>query len=165
MSPEEGKISKRLSVHIHVLPIYAQHVDRTQLQKAARAAFGCAGGQSAGALTVMVTDDAQVQELNRTYRSVDAATDVLAFGAAGEANGFIPPAGETLYWGDIIISYPRAMEQAAAYGHPLPEELSLLVVHGTLHLMGYDHEQADDKEKMWDAQNAALAQLGIRWQL
>ena len=165
MSPEQGKVSKRLTVHVHVLPIYERDVERAQLQKAARAAFRCAGGQSSGALTVMVTDDAQIQELNRAYRDVDAATDVLAFGAAGEANGFIPPAEETPYFGDIIISYPRAIEQAAAYGHPLPEELSLLVVHGTLHLLGYDHEQVDDKEKMWAAQNAALAQLGIRWQL
>jgi probable rRNA maturation factor len=164
MTPNEGKVSKRLTVNIQVLPIYAHDVERANLQKAARAAFKNAGGMGASALTVMVADDAQVRELNRVYRSVDAPTDVLAFGEAGDANGFIAPLRETKYWGDIIISYPRAMEQAATYGHPLQEELSLLVVHGTLHLMGYDHEQADDKEKMWGAQHAALVQLGICWQ-
>ena len=159
-----AKVPNRLTVTVHILPAYAGNVKRPGLQKAARAAFRSAGGQGAGALTVMVTDDAQVQELNRVYRRVDAPTDVLAFAQAGGADGFIAPRGETQYWGDIIISYARAMEQAATYGHPVEEELSLLVVHGMLHLLGYDHEQAGDKANMWDRQNAALVQLGIRWQ-
>jgi probable rRNA maturation factor len=164
MTPNEGKASKRLTVNVRILPLYAKDVERASVQKAARAAFKSAGGQGAWALTVMVTDNAQILKLNLVYLGVDAPTDVLAFGAADEANGFILPPGETQYWGDIVISYPRAMEQAATYGHPLQEELSLLVVHGTLHLMGYDHEQADDKEKMWGAQHSALVQLGICWQ-
>jgi probable rRNA maturation factor len=165
MTPDEGKASKRLTVNVRILPLYAKDVVRADLRKAARAAFKSAGGQGAWALTVMLTDDAQVLKLNLVYRGVDAPTDVLAFGEADVANGFIEPPGETQYWGDIIISYPRAMEQAATYGHPLQEELSLLVVHGTLHLMGYDHQQGNDKAKMWEVQNAALAQLGICWQL
>jgi probable rRNA maturation factor len=164
MTPNEGNASKRLTVNVRILPLYAKGVVRANLQKAARAAFKSADAQGAGALTVLVTDDAQILKLNLVYLGVDAPTDVLAFGAADETNGFIPPPGETQYWGDIIISYPRAMEQATTYGHPLQEELSLLVVHGTLHLMGYDHEQADDKEKMWGAQHSALVQLGICWQ-
>lgn len=164
MTPREGPATRRLTVNVRVLPLYAQEVEGASLRKAARAAFKSAGGQGAGALTVMVTDDAQVRELNRAYRRVDAPTDVLAFGEAGGENGFVPPPGETRYWGDIIMSYPRAMEQAATYGHPVQEELSLLVIHGMLHLMGYDHEQAGDKEKMWAAQRAALVQLGIGWQ-
>lgn len=164
MTRREPTLSRRLTVHVQVLPVYAKDVERIYLQRAVRAAFRCAGGQGGGALTVLVTDDAQVQELNRAYRGVDAPTDVLAFGATGEAGGFILPSQEAPYWGDIVISYPRALEQAATYGHPLREELALLVIHGTLHLMGYDHEQADDKEKMWRLQQAALAQLGIGWQ-
>jgi probable rRNA maturation factor len=164
MTSGARKVARRLTVNVRVLPSYAQEIERADLRRAARAAFKSAGGQGAGGLTVMVTDDAQIRELNRVYRSVDAPTDVLAFGETGEADGFIAPAGEAKYWGDIIISYPRALEQAATYGHPLHEELALLVVHGTLHLMGCDHEQAADKEKMWGAQNAALVQLGINWQ-
>jgi len=164
MSPHMGKVPNRLTVGVQILPAYAGNVKRTHLQKAARAAFRSAGGQGAGALTVMVTDDAQVRDLNRVYRRVDAPTDVLAFTEAAGADGFIVPRGETQYWGDIIISYARAMEQAATYGHPVEEELSLLVVHGMLHLLGYDHEQAGDKRKMWELQNAALVQLGIPWQ-
>jgi probable rRNA maturation factor len=163
MTPNESTASRRLKVNVRILPEYARDVEPAELQRAARAAFKSAGAQSGGALTVLVTDDAQVRELNRAYRRVDAATDVLAFGEVGEGNGFISPPEGSKYWGDIVISCPRATEQAAADGHPLQEELSLLVVHGALHLMGYDHEQADDKEKMWTAQHAALVQLGIAW--
>jgi len=164
MSQHTGKASNRLTAGVQVLPAYAGDVKRTGLQKAARAAFWSAAGQGAGALTVIVTGDEQVRELNRVYRHVDAPTDVLAFAEAGGAEGFVAPQIEIHYWGDIIISYARAAEQAATYGHPVEEELSLLVVHGTLHLMGYDHETADDLRKMWDVQNAALVRLGIDWQ-
>jgi probable rRNA maturation factor len=164
MSPRMTKVINRLTVSVQILPAYAGNVKRIHLQQAARAAFNSAGGQTSGVLTLIVTDDAQVRELNRVYRSVDAPTDVLAFAEAGGPDGFIAPQGEPHYWGDIIISYVRAMEQAAMYGHPVEEELSLLVVHGVLHLMGYDHEQASDKREMWDLQNAALVQLGIPWQ-
>ena len=174
MTSGEGKVAQRLTVHVRALPIFAQAIEHAHLRKAARAAFKSAGGQGGGALTVMVTDDDQIRDLNRIYRRVDAPTDVLAFGevatasralgGTGEADGFKAPTEEAKYWGDIIISYPRALEQAALYGHPPQEELALLVVHGTLHLMGYDHEQADDKEKMWGAQHSALVRLGIGWQ-
>jgi probable rRNA maturation factor len=178
MSQRAGKLPERLTIGVQILPAYAGNVKRAQLQKAARAAFAGACRQEAGALTLIVTDDAQVRELNRVYRSVDAPTDVLAFADAGEAacrrrasrhqsgetGAFIAPQGEPCYWGDVIISYARAAEQAALYGHPVEEELSLLVVHGVLHLMGYDHEQAGDKREMWEVQNAALVQLGICWQ-
>ncbi len=163
MTAGERPIAKGLTVHVRVLPACGQEIERAQLRQAARAAFKSAGGQGGGALTVMVTDDEQIRELNRVYRHVDAPTDVLAFGET-EATGFIAPAGEAGYWGDIIISYPRALEQAALYGHPVQEEMVLLVVHGTLHLMGYDHEQADEKAEMWGVQSAALARLGIGWQ-
>jgi probable rRNA maturation factor len=164
MTPGESKVVNRLTVKVRVRPGYTRDIERPHLRQAAHAAFKSAGGQGAGILTVMVTDDAEIQELNRTYRHIDAPTDVLSFGETDQADGFVAPAGEARYWGDIIISYPRALEQAATYGHPPQEELALLVVHGTLHLLGYDHEQADDKDKMWVAQNAALAQLGIGWQ-
>jgi len=164
MTSGERKNAQRLTVNIRVLPVYAHDIDRAHLRKAARAAFRSAGGQGAGVLTVMVTGDAEIQELNRAYRKVDAPTDVLSFGGADEAGGFVAPAGEAKYWGDIIISHPRAQEQAALYGHALSEELALLVIHGTLHLLGYDHEQGEDQEAMWKVQNAAIAQLGIGWQ-
>ena len=154
----------RLTVGVQILPPYAGSVKRPLLQKAAHAAFRSAGGRGARTLTVIVTDDAQVRELNRAYRSVDAPTDVLSFGEADGPDGFVASQGEAGYLGDIILSHARATEQAAAYGHPVEEELALLVVHGVLHLLGYDHEQAGDKEEMWALQHTALTHLGIPWQ-
>ena len=76
-------------------------------------------------------------------------TEVLAFGAQGEAGPFVaaPEAGK--YLGDVIVSYPRASEQAEQLGHPAGEEMDLLVVHGILHLLGYDHATPDERAIMW----------------
>jgi probable rRNA maturation factor len=126
------------------------------------AALKSGGVTSPVALSVVITDDAEIQNLNRTYRQVDAPTDVLSFGnAEGE---FIAPATAVPYLGDVVISHTRAVEQAAVFGHAVGEEMSLLVVHGVLHLLGYDHEEELKKEAMWQLQSAALAELGIHWQ-
>ncbi len=67
------------------------------------------------------------------------------------------------YLGDILISIPRATEQARAAGHPVEAEVQLLVVHGTLHLMGHDHAETEEKERMWKAQAGVLARLGLSY--
>lgn len=107
-------------------------------------------------LTVVLTDDAAIRQLNHDFRATDAATDVLSF-AAGEAM----PGMDALYLGDIIISVPFATAQAIAGGHPAIAELQLLAVHGTLHLLGHDHADADEKEAMWGAQTAVLTTLNL----
>ena len=111
----------------------------------------------AGDLTILLSDDAQVRELNRQYLGIDAPTDVLSF-PAGEAD---PDTGVT-YLGDVIISVPQAGAQARAAGHALEAEVQLLVVHGVLHLLGHDHAQTEAKGRMWAAQTEVLNQLGLR---
>ena len=111
----------------------------------------------AGDLTILLSDDAQVRDLNRQYLGIDAATDVLSF-PAGEAD---PDTGAT-YLGDVIISVPQAAAQARAAGHGLEAEVQLLVVHGVLHLLGHDHAQPEAKARMWAAQADVLSQLGLR---
>ncbi len=106
-------------------------------------------------LTLIVTGDDALQELNRRYLEIDAPTDVLSF-PAGEVN----PENGAFYLGDIAISYQRAQAQAALAGHPVEAELQLLVVHGVLHLLGYDHAEPDEKAAMWAAQDRVLAELG-----
>jgi probable rRNA maturation factor len=115
-------------------------------------------------LTIVVTDDVHVRRLNRDYRGVDACTDVLAFGDRPEPGAFVSAPEASVYIGDVVISYPRATEQAADYGHAVEEELSVLVVHGVLHLLGYDHETPEDRDEMWRLQGAALGRLGLCWQ-
>ena len=107
-------------------------------------------------MTIVLTDDVQLHELNREYLGVDAPTDVLSF-PASETD----PETGTPYLGDILISIPRALQQAQVAGHPLEAEVQLLVVHGTLHLLGHDHAEAQEKTRMWEAQAEVMARLGL----
>ncbi|MCS7178682.1 MAG: rRNA maturation RNase YbeY [Anaerolineae bacterium] len=111
-------------------------------------------------VAIVITDDESMQELNRRFRGVDAPTDVLAF--PNEARGpFVSAPGFPRYLGDIAISYPRAEEQAAEAGHSTQAELQLLVVHGLLHLLGYDDQSEPERARMWAVQEAILRHLGV----
>ena len=110
------------------------------------------------ALSLLLTDDAQIQQLNLDFRQVDAPTDVLSFPAGDPIPGMaeMPP-----YLGDIAISVPYATRQATKAGHEVWAELQLLAVHGVLHLLGHDHGEAEEKADMWAAQHTILSQLGL----
>jgi probable rRNA maturation factor len=107
-------------------------------------------------LSIVLTDDRQLHELNLDYLGVDSPTDVLSFPA-----GEVDPETEALYLGDIAISVPRALQQAQNGGHPVEAEAQLLVVHGTLHLLGYDHSTDEEKAVMWAEQAKVLQRLGL----
>jgi probable rRNA maturation factor len=111
-------------------------------------------GVKEGELTILITDDEQMQKLNQEYRQVELTTDVLAFPA-----GYTDPDTSSMYLGDVIISCPRAAEQAASGGHPLALEIQLLTIHGVLHLLGYDDEDEYEKERMWAVQSSILTRL------
>lgn len=126
-------------------------------QACERAALAVLAHQSTnGDLTIVLTDDVQLHELNRDYLGIDAPTDVLSF-PASETD---PETGRR-YLGDILISVPRADEQAGIAGHAVEAEVQLLVVHGTLHLLGYEHAEAAEKARMWKAQADVLESLGL----
>jgi probable rRNA maturation factor len=110
------------------------------------AAATLAGSGRAGAsLTIAFVRDRRIRQLNRIYRDKDRATDVLSFPASdarGEA--FVNPSLESAdYLGDIVIATDTARRQADEAGHVLEREVGELVIHGTLHLCGYDHETDD----------------------
>ncbi len=114
-----------------------------------------------------ITTDEEIRELNRRYRDVDSPTDVLSFpmldydGPERPVALFPSAPGEPTSIGDIVISYPRAMEQAAAYGHSPERETAFLLVHGVMHLLGYDHEDPGDEEAMRREEEAVLERLGL----
>ena len=108
-------------------------------------------------VTLLLTDDDQLQSLNKEYRGINEPTDVLSF-AAGETMPGMK--NDDPYLGDIVISVPMAERQARQGGHTLKAELQLLTVHGTLHLLGHEHEEPEEKDRMWWAQASILAQLG-----
>ncbi|GAB4538591.1 MAG: rRNA maturation RNase YbeY [Anaerolineae bacterium] len=116
-------------------------------------------GYSNGELALLVTGLETVRALNKTYLGIDAPTDVLAFG--GESPDFVTAPMASPYLGDVVIAYPQARQQALAAGHPVEAELALLVVHGVLHLLGYDHANPEDRALMWARQGAILARLGL----
>ena len=107
-------------------------------------------------LTVVVTDDQTIQDLNLRFRNIDAPTDVLSFPA-----GYTDPESGRKYLGDVIVSHPQAVIQAKQRAHPVEHELQLLVIHGTLHLLGYDHAEDSQKARMWTLQAEILKQLGV----
>jgi probable rRNA maturation factor len=116
-------------------------------------------GWPAAELTVVVTDDAQVQQLNREYRGLDEPTDVLSFSAQEtlpDAAAFVSAPELAHYLGDVVIAYPYAAAQAPTFGRFVADELALLAVHGTLHLLGYDHATPVEEEAMWARQAAIL---------
>ncbi len=128
------------------------------LERAARFTLDLEPDSADADMTIVLTDDAQLHELNREYLGVDAPTDVLSF-PASETD----PETGAQYLGDIVISIPRAMLQAQAGGHPLEAEVQLLVVHGTLHLLGHDHAEVEEKARMWQAQAEVMSRLGLSY--
>jgi probable rRNA maturation factor len=139
---------------IHVESSYP--VAEDLLERAAQAVLGHEAKHQDSDLSIVLTDEARLQELNREYLGIDAPTDVLSF-PASETD---PQTGAP-YLGDILISVPRAQIQAEAAGHPLQSEIQLLVVHGVLHLLGYDHAGPEEKARMWKVQAQILESLGL----
>ena len=113
-------------------------------------------------VSVTVVDNSEIRELNREHREKDSVTDVLSF-PMGEGGEFdVNPDTGRIMLGDIVISAPRAEEQAKEYGHSLMRELCFLATHSVFHLLGYDHEVSAEEEKiMFDKQGRVLEKLGI----
>ena len=112
-------------------------------------------GMQGSEVSLSIVADPEMHELNLRYRGVDRTTDVLSFPLEeGRPK-------EPCLLGDIVISAPRARQQAEEYGHSLQREMSFLAVHGTLHLLGYDHETPAEDEEMQRLQEEVLSALGI----
>lgn len=111
-----------------------------------------------------VTDDATVRALNARYRGLDEVTDVLSFGlteASPDAPGgpfALPPSGR-IQLGDVVLSYPQAARQARQAGHTVVHEAAVLVAHGVLHLLGYDHAEPEEERVMFSKQEAVAAEM------
>lgn len=103
-------------------------------------------------ISLILVDDRQIRELNRTYRNVDQATDVLSFDLQDEMTGH----EEDRLLGDVVISIERAAAQAQEYGHSLEREIAFLAVHGMLHLLGYDHHSTAEEKEMFSRQQLIL---------
>lgn len=114
-------------------------------------------------VSVTFVSNERIHEINREYREKDAPTDVISFAMEEIGEGEIELIGVELprVLGDIIISIPRAEEQAKEYGHSFIRELGFLSVHGFLHLLGYDHMEKEEEEKMFSRQKEILDDYGL----
>jgi len=147
-----------VELDIKITPDFAIQIDEGQLRHLLETALRVEGLSGTVELSLTLTDDAEMQRLNREFRGVDAPTDVLSFPLLSpEESPFVPPPDGILHLGDVVLSYPRAVAQAAEYGHSVQRELGYLTVHGVLHLLGYDHESAADKERMRAREEAVLS--------
>lgn len=104
-------------------------------------------------VTVKLCTDAEMRAFNKTYRGIDKTTDVLSFSL-----DFKEPQSDEEYLGDILISYPTAKKQAKEHHQALEDELTFLLIHGLLHLMGHDHEGIEDERKMFSLQEKIFKQ-------
>ncbi|MHB0870337.1 MAG: rRNA maturation RNase YbeY [Chloroflexota bacterium] len=143
-------------------------VDRQSLESVLAEALAGRGFGGRVSVGLVITDDEGIRELNHRYRGIDAPTDVLSFplqeyeAPEKPRLQFPLPPDEPLPLGDIVISYPRAVEQAQEYGHSLDRELAFLTVHGLMHLLGYDHEDPAQAQQMRSEEEAVLQRLGLR---
>lgn len=152
-----------MSLHTIAIQIDEQFQEQVQpetLRLAALAPLIHQQVEEACELAVVVTDEDALHELNLRHRGVDAPTDVLAF--PDETRGpFVGAPGLPRYLGDVIISFPRAAIQAREAGHTIQAELQLLVVHGVLHLLGYDDVATEQRAQMWAVQAEIVRALEI----
>jgi len=152
-----------MNIILHIDDTYAPDVEPKQLQNAVITTLKTSSPNSPNdcSVAISVTGTDAVQQLNAQYRGVDKPTDVLSFENTPDPD--FPDADPEManYLGDIIIAYPVAQIQARTAGHSVMAEVTLLVVHGTLHLLGFDHDTPANKKKMWLAQQQIMTQLGL----
>lgn len=113
-------------------------------------------------VSVTLVDNNAIREINNEHRGIDKATDVLSFPLGDEDSFDTDPETGAILLGDIVISLERAMEQANEYGHSYRREVAFLITHSLFHLLGYDHVDSEEDEKlMFGKQDKVLEKLGI----
>ncbi|MCS6995102.1 MAG: rRNA maturation RNase YbeY [Anaerolineales bacterium] len=143
-------------ITIEILEQLSPSISPELVEQAVRAALTHQNAPADAELTVVLSNDIELRELNLQWMGVNAPTDVLSFPAEE-----IDPETGARYLGDVIISVETALRQAARAGHSLEAEVQLLAVHGVLHLLGHDHATDEEKARMWAAQSEILNQLGL----
>ncbi len=170
--PPSGSISGRKSPDVSVDVVCAAWwadlpdalADCREAATAAAATAGLAPLAEHLEFGVRLTDDAEIRRLNRAHRGCDTPTNVLAFPAVDCRPGeppAVPPTGAPLALGDVVLAFETVRAEAIAQAKPFADHVRHLVVHGTLHLAGYDHERVDDAVVMERLEIATLARLGI----
>ena len=163
------------TIRIQILPPFRQRISPRWLRHVIRLALESDSNMTPTdeEVGLLVTDDQTIQELNYNYRGLDEITDVLAFSPVhhghyeGDADfsqmDLVPfPDHESQDAGEVIVCYPQAERQAVEAGHSLHRELATLIIHGVLHLKGYDHVEPQEERAMSELQDGALSRISAR---
>lgn len=142
-----------LNVTVTIAASCAALADETDLARVATRALAAEGVVEPVGVTIVVVDDATIHELNRRYLHHDEPTDILTFALADDV-GFVAPGPRAL--GEIYLSCERAAAQCTDWGNTPEREIRFLVLHGLLHLLGWDDATPDDRQRMLDRQEALL---------
>lgn len=140
-----------MKLSIQINRQYRKCVKQSQLRQAVAHTCTIARPDTAVELSLVITNQETIQQLNLEYRGIDHPTDVLAFSLTEQPDKddpFITPPDGLNHLGEVVISYPQAIEQATEHGHIVEQELTILAVHGVLHLLGYDHDTSSSENKM-----------------
>lgn len=112
-------------------------------------------------VSVSFVDNEEIRKLNKEFRNIDSATDVLSFPLGENGKYDVNPDTGAKLLGDVVISLERAMEQANEYGHSFEREVCYLTVHSMLHLLGYDHMEPQDKTEMRMKEETVMSRIGL----
>jgi probable rRNA maturation factor len=154
----------RYEVSVRVEAPFRGRLDRQALRRLAVRVLRAEGVTPPAEVGLVVADDETLRDLNRHYLGLDEPTDVLSFGHEPASHSFdrlrtqpfVTPPDGVRRLGEVILSYPTAERQAQEAGHSVQEEAAHLVVHGLLHLLGYDHGDPEDERRMRDREDALL---------
>jgi probable rRNA maturation factor len=146
-------------IQVLIRPPFEDELSAQDVERIGQAVLDAEAVSPGVSLSIVVTDDDEIRALNQQFRGMDSPTDVLAFADDAPETTFVSPSDEPPYLGDVVLSYPRARSQAEEQGHGVARELRLLIVHGVLHLLGYDHDTADREAQMWAKQDEILSSV------
>jgi len=157
------------TIDVQIFPAFTTRLTKAWLRDVAEQALCAQESVVCPNVSLVIADDETMQRLNLEYRDLDETTDVLAFPLwtsskspdIGSQEFKLPP-DEEVSMGEIVISYPQAVRQARDGKKTIRSEIALLIVHGVLHLLGYDHMDPREESAMWAKQDEVLTRLSMR---
>jgi len=155
-----------LGIDVHIEQRFKVSLKESWFKKIVKKALDTEGIAPPVEIGVVITDSETVQQLNKAYRGKDEPTDVLAFTMLPSTEQedelpFATPPDGIRHLGEVVISYPQAAQQAKEQRHGVEQELALLTIHGVLHLLGYDHDQAEGRQRMEAKEKEILQRLSF----
>ncbi len=153
-----------MEINISIDDEFKRKITRRWLKTAAERTLTAEKTSSSVELGILITNQENVRSLNWAYRSKNEPTDVLSFYMIPEPGQkketFINPPDNINHLGEVVISYPQAVIQARENKHTVKKEITILLIHGILHLLGYDHEKPADEKKMKPREAVIINLLG-----